>query len=157
MSIRERLRERGIQLPPAADPAGNYVPAVRTGNLIFTAGQLPLRDGKLLLQGKIGEDGHDVEQGAAAARQCTLNALALVESMAGLDAVVRVVRLGVHVNSMPGFTGQPAVANGASDLLVEVFGEKGRHARTAVGAAELPLNAAVEIDFVFETADEPTG
>ncbi len=150
MKIRTRIEELGLGLPPAPSPAGNYVPAVRSGNLIFVAGQLPLRDGKLQLTGKVGEGGHAPEEAARAARQCVLNALAVVDDMVGLDRVTRVVRLGAHVNSAPGFTKQPLVANGASDLLVEIFGECGRHARTAVGANELPLDASVEIDFIFE-------
>ena len=148
-----RLADLEMRLPPAPQPAGNYLPAVRTGKLLFVAGQLPLRDGKLMLTGKVGEGGHSVADAARAARQCTLNALAVVEATGGLDAVTRVVRVGIHVNSAPGFTAQPAVGNGASDFLVEVFGETGKHARTAVGVNELPLDAAVEIDFLFEMAD----
>jgi enamine deaminase RidA (YjgF/YER057c/UK114 family) len=126
------------------------VPALRAGNLVFVAGQLPLKDGKLLLTGKIGDGAHPAEAGAEAAKQCALNALAAADAVCGLDNVVRVVRLGAFVNSAPGFTAQPKVANGASDLMVAVFGEAGKHVRAAVGVNELPLDAAVEIEFLFE-------
>ncbi len=150
MRIEDRLAELGLTLPPPAKPAGNYLPWVRSGNLLFLAGQLPLLDGKVMLTGKVGDGENTVEQGAEAARQCALNALALVQDAVGFENLVRVVRLGAFVNSAPAFTAQPRVANGASDLLVEILGEAGKHVRTAVGANELPLDAAVEIDFVFE-------
>lgn len=150
MSVRDKITALGLTLPPAPAPAGTYVPALRTGNLVFVAGQLPLKDGKLTLTGKISIGGSTVEEGAEAAKQCALNALAAVDAVCGLDNVVRVVRLGAFVNSAPGFTAQPKVANGASDLMVAVFGEAGKHVRAAVGVNELPLDAAVEIEFLFE-------
>lgn len=149
MDVKHRIQTLGYALPTASTPAGNYVPALRVGDLVFVSGQLPLRDGRLVLTGKVGQGGHPVETAVEAARQCVLNALAAVEQLVGLDEVTGVVRAGVHVNSAPGFTQQPAVANGASDFLVEVFGDAGRHTRIAVGANELPLDAAVEIDFIF--------
>jgi enamine deaminase RidA (YjgF/YER057c/UK114 family) len=148
--IAARLQELGITLPPAPNPVAVYVPAVRTGNLLFISGQLPLVDGKLLQTGKLGAE-VDVEQGKAAARQATLNALAIAQGALGsLDAVTRVVRLVCHVASAPGFTEQHLVANGASELLGQIFGEPGRHARLALGAAELPLNAPVEVELILE-------
>ena len=147
--IEERLRELGIEIPPATAPMANYVPAVRTGNLVYTAGQVS-RSAQGDVQGKLGRD-LDVEQGRAAARQCAINALAaLLTQLDSLDQVRRVVRVGGFVNSAPGFDQQPAVMNGASDLLVEVFGEAGKHARTAVGVNELPLGYAVEVELVVE-------
>lgn len=153
MSIRDKIASLGLTLPPAPQPAGTYVPALRTGNLVFVAGQLPLHEGKLMLLGKIDNNTGTVEAGAAAARQCALNALAAVDALVGLDKVLRVVRLGAFVNSAPGFTAQPKVANGASDLMVAIFGEAGKHVRAAVGVNELPLDAAVEIEFLFEVKD----
>jgi enamine deaminase RidA (YjgF/YER057c/UK114 family) len=152
MSIREKVASLGYELPPAPQPAGTYVPALQVGTLVYVAGQLPLRNGELTLTGKIGPDAHTVDAGAAAARQCALNALAAVDGLVGLDKVKRVVRLGAFVNSAPGFTAQPKVANGASDFMVEVFGDAGKHVRAAVGVNELPLDAAVEIEFLFEVA-----
>ncbi len=148
--IAERLQELGIALPPAPKPVAIYVPAVRSGNLLFISGQLPLADGKLLQTGKLGAE-VEVERGKAAARQATLNALAIAQDALGsLDAVTRVVRLVCHVASAPGFMDQHLVANGASELLGNIFGEPGRHARLALGAAELPLNAPVEVELILE-------
>jgi len=144
-----RLAELGIPLPPVAAPAGAYLPAVRTGSLVFTAGQLPLVDGAVVATGKVGA-GIDVESAQQLARTCGLNALAAVDALVGLDSVTRVVKVVGFVASAPGFTGQPAVLNGASDLLEEVFGEAGAHARSAVGVAELPLGAPVEVELVVE-------
>ena len=149
MDVKARIQSLGHTLPAAAAPAGNYVPALRAGDLVFVSGQLPMKDGSLVLTGKVGEGGHPPEAAADATRQCVLNALGAVDQLVGLNAVTGVVRVGVHVNSAPGFTAQPAVANGASDFLVEIFGDAGRHTRIAVGANELPLDAAVEVDFVF--------
>ena len=150
MGAEEKLEQLGIELPQGAKPVGAYVPAVRTGNLVFTAGQLPMRDGKLTAAGKVPTD-VSLESAQAAARTAALNALAAVRGEIGsLDNVVRVVRLNVFVNSAAGFTGQAKVANGASNLLVEVFGEAGKHTRCATGAAELPLNAPVELDLTVE-------
>lgn len=145
----ERLRELGIALPPVATPAGAYVPARRAGTLVFTAGQLPLVDGRLAATGKVGAE-VGAEEAAGLARICVLNALAAVDALVGLDAVSGVVKVVGFVASAPGFTGQPGVVNGASDVLGEVFGEAGRHARSAVGVAELPLGAPVEVELVVE-------
>lgn len=152
MTIAQTLRELGLELPPTPAPAGSYVPAARTGNLVFTAGQLPMRDGKLLFTGKLGA-GVTLEQGQQCARQAALNALSAVTSVTGnLEGVSRIVRVNVFVSSADGFTDQPKVANGASELLGAIFGDAGRHTRCAVGAAELPLNAPVEVDLVVEVA-----
>jgi enamine deaminase RidA (YjgF/YER057c/UK114 family) len=151
MTIEARLKELGLELPAAATPIGAYVPAVRSGRLVFTAGQLPSKDGKLIATGKVPTE-VPLEQAQAAARQAALNALAAAKSLLGsLDKVARVVRVNVFVNSAEGFSDQPKVANGASELLTEIFGDRGRHTRCAVGAAELPLNAPVELDMVLET------
>ena len=150
MSWEQRIKQLGIQLPPPARPAGSYVPAARTGKLILTSGQLPLKDGRLLATGKVPAD-VPLAAAQAAARQAALNALAAVAGAAGsIDSVARVVRLNVFVNSAPGFIDQAKVADAASDLLVEIFGEAGRHCRCAVGAAELPLDAPVELDLIVE-------
>ena len=152
MDIEKRLTELGIDLPPAPKPMGSYVPAVRTGRLVFTAGQLPMKDGKLLAEGKV-PDPVDLATAQAAARRAALNALAAIKAEIGsLDSVARIVRLNCFVNSAPGFTDQAQVANGASDALTEIFAEAGLHTRCAIGAAELPLNAAVELDLIVEVA-----
>ena len=156
MSPENRLRALGLELPAAAKPLGAYVPAVRTGNLIVTSGQVPVKDGELLAAGKV-PTAVPLDVAQAAAMQAALNALAAVRAVlteadpsASLDRVVRVVRLNVFVNSAANFTDQAKVANGASELLVAAFGEAGRHTRCAVGAAELPLNAPVELDLTVE-------
>jgi len=148
----ERLAELGLTVPDVVPPVAAYVPVVRSGSLVFTAGQLPMRDGALIATGKVGGE-VSAEQAYECARQCALNALAAVVSEAGaLSSVVRVVKAVVFVASTPDFTGQPGVANGASDLLGEVFGDAGRHARSAVGAPVLPLDAPVEVELVVELA-----
>lgn len=147
----ERLAELGIALPRVAPPAGAYIPARRTGSLVFTSGQLPLVDGTLVGTGKVGAD-VDADEATRLARICALNALAAIDALVGLDAVTGVVKVVGYVASAPGFTGQPGVINGASDLLGEVFGEAGRHARAAVGVAELPLGAPVEVELVVEVS-----
>lgn len=147
-----RLAELGVELPAVPAPAGAYVPAVRTGNLVYTAGQVPLVSGALAAAGKVGAE-ISVEEAKAHARTCALNALAAVHDLVGIDAVVRIVKVVGFVASADGFTGQPGVINGASELLGEVFGEAGRHARSAVGVAELPLGAPVEVELVVEVAD----
>ena len=153
MTPQERLKELGYDLPPAPAPVGSYVPFVRAGDLVFTSGQLPVHDGKLTAAGKVGA-AVTVEQGAQAARVAVLNALAQVAVAAGgLANVRRIVRLAVYVNSAAGFTDQPKVANGASDLLVAVFGDGGRHARSAVGVNELPLDSPVELELIAEVKD----
>ncbi|HET8761624.1 MAG TPA: RidA family protein [Nitrospiria bacterium] len=150
MAVEDRLRGLGLELPPAPKPVASYVPAVRSGNLLFLSGILPMKDGKPGWTGKLGRE-LTVEQGAEAARLACLNALAVVKAELGsLDAVTRIVRLGGHVASADGFTQQPAVVNGASDLLVAIFGDAGRHARLALGAAELPLGAAIELELIVE-------
>ncbi|HEX9809059.1 MAG TPA: RidA family protein [Alphaproteobacteria bacterium] len=151
-SIERRLADLGIVLPKAAAPIANYVPFVRTGGLLFIAAQLPVKDGKVAFTGRLGE-GVSLEEGQAAARLCAINLIAQARAaLSDLDRVRRVVRLGGFVASAADFTDQPKVINGASDLMVEIFGEAGRHARAAVGVNVLPLGAAVEIDAVFEVA-----
>lgn len=149
MSISERLTELGITLPAVAVPAGSYVPVLRSGNLLYTSGQLPMVDGKLVATGKVGAE-ISAEQANDLARTCTLNALAAVASLVDLDEVVQIVKVVGFVSSDPSFSGQPTVVNGASDLLGEIFGEKGRHARSAVGVAVLPLDSPVEVELVVE-------
>jgi enamine deaminase RidA (YjgF/YER057c/UK114 family) len=150
-SCSARLAELGIELPAVVPPAGVYVPAVRTGNLVYTAGQLPMQSGKLRQTGKVGGE-VSPEDGKALARVCALNALAAVNSLVGIDAVTRVVKVVGFVASAPGFHGQPGVVNGASELFGEVFGDAGVHARSAVGVAELPLDAPVEVELIVEVA-----
>ena len=150
MSVEQRIKELGFELPPPPKPVGAYVSAVRTGNLVFTAGQLPGREGKLVAAGKVPTD-VPLEAAQKAAQVAVLNALAAVAGVVGsLDCVRRIVRMNLFVNSAAGFTDQAKVANGASELLVSIFGEAGRHTRCAIGAAELPLNAPVELDLVVE-------
>lgn len=146
-----RLAELGIELPAVVPPMAAYVQAVRTGNLVYTAGQLPMQDGKLAQTGKVGAE-VSPEDGKALARVCALNALAAIHSLVGIDAVGRVVKAVGFVASAPGFHGQPGVVNGASQLLGEVFGDAGAHARSAVGVAELPLDAPVEVELIVEVA-----
>jgi enamine deaminase RidA (YjgF/YER057c/UK114 family) len=145
VSATARLAELGITLPPVATPAGAYIPAVRTGNLVYTAGQVP----REAPAGKVGAEVSE-EDANAAARVCALQALAAVDAVVGIDAVVRVVKVVGFVASAPGFGGQPGVINGASELLGEVFGEAGRHARSAVGVAELPGGVPVEVELIVE-------
>jgi enamine deaminase RidA (YjgF/YER057c/UK114 family) len=149
----EKLAALGLSLPPVAAPLAAYVPAVRAGSLVYTAGQLPVVDGKLLSAGKVGAEVGAAEA-AALARTCALNALAAAASAAGgLSAIRRIIKLTGFVASAPDFTGQPQVVNGASELLLEVFGEAGRHARSAVGTAVLPLDAPVEVELIVEVSD----
>ena len=156
MSWSSRLTELGLVLPPVATPAGAYLPAVRSGSLVFTAGQLPMINGALAATGKLGAS-IDPARGPELARICALNALAAVDGLVGLDAVVQVVKVVGFVASAPGFTAQPAVVNGASQLLGEVFGTAGGHARSAVGVAELPLDAPVEVELIVEVSAGPAG
>ena len=150
MSIQVKLAELGLTLPAAAAPVAAYVPAVRTGNLVFTAGQLPLVDGKIPFVGKVGSD-VTPEQAKDMAQVCALNALAAISLVADIDQIERVVRVGGFVNGIPGFVAIPAVINGASELLIKLFGEvNGKHARTAIGVAELPLNAPVEVEMLVQ-------
>jgi len=152
-SPEERLAALGLTLPPVVPPLAAYVPAVRSGNTVYTAGQLPMADGQLVSAGKVGAE-IGAAEAAALARTCALNALAAAASAAGgVSAISRVVKLTGFVASAPDFTGQPQVVNGASELLLDIFGEAGRHARSAVGVAALPLNAPVEIELIVEVRD----
>ncbi len=150
MSIKEKLAEIGLTLPVAAAPVAAYVPAVKTGNLVFIAGQLPIVDGKVLITGKVGAE-VTPEQAKDMAQICALNALAAISLVADIDQIERIIRVGGFVNGVPGFVAIPQVVNGASELLIKLFGEvNGKHARTAIGVAELPLNAPVEIEMVVQ-------
>lgn len=152
----ERLVELGLVLPPVAAPVAAYLPAVRIGDLVFSSGQLPSVDGRLMAVGKVGAE-VSAEDGAACARTAVLNALAAVANESGdVDAIARIVKVVIFVASEPGFTGQPQVGNGASQLLQDVFGEAGRHARSAVGVASLPLDAPVEVELVVAVGARPT-
>lgn len=149
-AVEDRLAELGLSIPPVAAPVAAYVPAVRTGNYIFTSGQLPMSDGQLIATGKVGGDVSQ-EQAVACARQSGLNAIAAVKAEIGdLDRVVRVVKAVVFVASTAEFTAQPAVANGASELFAQAFAEAGQHARSAVGVSVLPLDAPVEVELIVE-------
>jgi enamine deaminase RidA (YjgF/YER057c/UK114 family) len=146
----EKLAELGLKLPAVAKPVASYVPAVRTGNLVYTSGQLPLRDGTLIATGKVG-DAVTPEVASECAQQCALNALAAVKAEIGdLSSVQRIVKAVAFIASTPDFTGQPQVANGASELFGQVFGEAGQHARSAVGVPVLPLDAPVEVELIVE-------
>lgn len=147
--LSERLRQLNIELPKVSGPFGAYVPVKRAGNLIFVAGQLPMKDGKLLAMGQVPSR-CAIEQAAQAARQCVINALAAILAVEGsVDQLSGVLRVGAFVSSDGNFTQQPKVANGASEFLIELFGEEGKHVRAAVGVNTLPLDAAVEVEFVF--------
>ncbi|WFE22338.1 RidA family protein [Solwaraspora sp. WMMD937] len=146
-----RLTELGLSLPTVVPPVAAYVPAVRSGEHVYVSGQLPMADGALLAVGKVGAE-VTPEQGRELAGRCALNALAAIDALVGLDAVTRIVKVTGFVASAAGFTGQPAVINGASELFGEVFGDAGRHARSAVGVAELPLGAPVEVEVVVEVS-----
>ena len=151
-SLEDHLKDLGYELPAVPRPAGSYVPAARAGALLFTAGQLPLREGRLTYTGKVGGD-VSTEEAKEAARLCAINALAAVKAEAGLENVRRIIKVTGYVASAAGFNDQPGVMNGASELLGEIFGERGLHARSAVGVAELPLDAPVEVELVVELAD----
>jgi enamine deaminase RidA (YjgF/YER057c/UK114 family) len=144
-----RLAELGIRLPPVAAPVASYVPAVRSGQLVFTSGQLPFIEGGLRRTGKVGGS-VEVEEAAADAKLCALNALAAIDDLVGLDSIARIVRVVGYVASAEGFSGQPRVVNGASELLGKIFGPAGEHARSAVGVAELPMNSPVEVELTVE-------
>jgi enamine deaminase RidA (YjgF/YER057c/UK114 family) len=148
---RAKLRELGLELPAVVAPVAAYVPAVQTGNLVYVSGQVPMVDGQLAATGKVGS-GVSPEQAKELAKRCALNALAAIDSLVGLERVVKVVKLLGFVASAEGFTGQPAVVNGASELFGALFGEAGQHARSAVGVAELPLGAPVEVEVIVEIA-----
>jgi enamine deaminase RidA (YjgF/YER057c/UK114 family) len=149
--IDKRLQELGVTIPEPAAPVANYVGWVRTGNLVFTSGQVPLKDGKFHFQGKVGGE-ISAEQAQQAARMCAINVISQIKGAlnGNLDRVKRVVKLVGFVNAVPEFTDHPKVVNGASDLMVDVFGDKGKHARSAVGSGSLPLNVSVEVEGVFE-------
>ncbi len=152
MSYEQKLTQLGLELPAPPKPVANYVPVVRTGDLLFLSGVLPSRDGQLIMTGKLGQN-LSIDQGMEAARVAVLNGLSIIRQEAGsLDRVKRIVKMVGHIASAPGFTDQPQVLNGASDLLVSLFGDAGRHARVAVGAAELPRQAPVEIELIVELA-----
>ena len=149
-NIESFIIELGLMLPDAPKPVAAYIPAKQTGNLVFTAGQLPMVNGELISKGLLGQD-VEIEEANKAARICTLNALSAIKGVIGdLDRIKQIVRVVGYVASIPTFTQQPAVVNGASELLLEIFGENGKHARSAVGMAVLPLNASVEIELTVE-------
>lgn len=150
--VRAKLAELELTLPVAAKPVAAYVPAIRTGNLVFTAGQLPLVDGAIPSTGKVGTK-VSVDEAKRLAQVCALNALAAVETVADVNKIVKVVRVVGYVNGEPGFISQPAVVNGASELYLHIWGEAGKHARSAIGVAELPLDAPVEVELTVEIAD----
>ena len=147
----ERLAELGLTVPEVAKPVASYIPAVRSGNHVFTSGQLPMRSGQLVTTGKVGGE-VSPEEAVECAQQCALNALAAIRAEVPLDSITRVVKIVVFVASTPDFTGQPGVANGASELVGQVFGDAGRHARSAVGVPVLPLDAPVEVEMTVEVA-----
>ncbi len=152
MTVSENLQRLGVTLPPAPRPVGSYVPACQAGDLVFVSGVLPFQEGKILQPGKVGRE-LSIEEGAANARIAVINALAILQQELGdLSRITRIVRLTGHVASAEGFVDQPAVINGASDFLVEVFGEPGRHARLALGAFELPLHAPIELELIVQVS-----
>jgi enamine deaminase RidA (YjgF/YER057c/UK114 family) len=151
MDVHARLAELGLTLPSVVAPLAAYLPAVRSGSQVYVSGQVPFVDGKLLATGKVGAE-VSPERAAELAARCALNGLAAVDDLVGLASVARVVKVTGFVASAPGFTGQPGVINGASNLLGDVFGEAGRHARSAIGVAELPLDAPVEVEMIVEVA-----
>lgn len=157
MRVEERIKQLGLELPEAPRPVAQYVPGIQSGNLVYTAGQVPFLNGELKYRGKVGRE-CSLEEGYDAARICFLNCLAVVKSLAGdLDRVKRVVKINGFVNCVPEFTDQPKVINGASELAVELFGEKGRHARAAVGSVSLPLDAPVELELIVELEKSEEG
>ena len=150
MSIKAKIESLGLTLPVAALPVAAYVPAVKTGNLVFVAGQLPLVDGKIVKEGKVGKE-VTPEEAKEMAQVCALNALAAIALVADIDQIERIVRVGGFVNGLPGFFAIPPIINGASELFIKLFGEiNGKHARTAIGVAELPLNAPVEVEVLVQ-------
>jgi len=153
MGIIEKIRELGYELPEVAKPIGAYIPALRLGNLVMTSGMLPMKDGKLLYTKEIDGVFHNVEDGYKAAKLCALNGLAAINQVVPLDNIERIVKVTGYVNSAKTFTEQPKVINGASDFLVEIFGEAGRHVRAAIGVNELPMGASVEIEFIVQVRD----
>ena len=153
MSLKEKIESFGLTLPVAALPIAAYVPAIKTGNLVFVAGQLPLVDGKIVKEGKVGKE-VTPEEAKEMAQICALNALAAIALVADIDQIERIIRVGGFVNGIPGFFAIPPIINGASELFIKLFGEvNGKHARTAIGVAELPLNAPVEVEVLVQLAD----
>ena len=153
MSIKAKIESLGLTLPVAALPVAAYVPAVRTGNLVFVAGQLPIVDGKIVKEGKVGKE-VTPEEAKEMAQVCALNALAAIALVADIDQIERIVRVGGFVNGIPGFFAIPPIINGASELFIKLFGDvNGKHARTAIGVAELPLNAPVEVEVLVQIRD----
>lgn len=153
MSYEAKIKELGLTLPEAPKPVAAYIPAVKSGNYVFTSGQIPFLNGELKYKGKLGKE-LTVEEGYEAAKLCALNCLSVIKSVIGdLDKIERIVRVGGFVNSVPEFSDQPKVINGASELLGQIFGEKGKHARAAVGSINLPINAAVEVEMLVEVRD----
>ena len=152
MDVRAKLAEIGLTLPVAAKPVAAYVPAIRTGNIVFTAGQLPLVDGKIPATGKVGGP-VSIDDAKELAKVCALNCLAAVETVADVNKIVKIVRVVGYVNGVAGFVSQPAVINGASELFLHIWGDTGKHARSAIGVAELPLDAPVEVELTVEIAD----
>ena len=151
--IEEKLKTLGIKIPNPPTPAGSYIPAVRTGNLLYISGQIPIEDGKVVFTGKVSDD--NMETAQKSAKMCAINILAQIKREAGnLEKVSKIVRLSGFVNSVPEFSQQPKVINSASDLIFEIFGEKGKHSRIAVGVASLPLNSMTEIDAIVEISDQ---
>lgn len=149
-TVFDRMKELGYELPEAPKPVATYIPAMKVDNLVYTSGVLPMKDDSLAFTGKVGDNANSLEYAYEAAKQSTLNALSIVNELVGLENIERVVKVTGFVNSADGFTSQPKVINGASDLLGEIFGEKGTHVRSALSANELPLNATVEIEFIFK-------
>ena len=148
--IEQKIKELGYSLPETSKPLAAYIPALKTGNFVFTSGQVPISEGKLLYAGKVGSD-LSIEEGQKAAVICALNGLSAIKEVIGdLNKIEQVVKVTVFVNSADGFTDQPKVANGASEFLVKIFGEAGKHTRSAVGVSELPINAAVEIEMIVK-------
>jgi enamine deaminase RidA (YjgF/YER057c/UK114 family) len=154
MSLKEKIESLGLTLPVAALPIAAYVPAVKTGNLVFVAGQLPLVDGKIVKEGKVGKE-VTPEEAKEMAQVCALNALAAIALVVDIDQIERIIRVGGFVNGIPGFFAIPPIINGASELFIKLFGEvNGKHARTAIGVAELPLNAPVEVEVLVQLKNE---
>ena len=150
MSVIDRIKELGYILPEPPEPVGSYVHALKIGNLVYTSGILPFKDNKLVYNKEIGGFLNSINTGYEASKLCVLNALSIINNLVGLDNVERVVKLTGYINSATSFTDQPKVLNGASDLLVEIFGEKGKHVRSAIGVSELPLDASVEIEIIVQ-------
>lgn len=146
----DRIRELGLELPEAPKPVAAYIPALKSGNMVYTSGVLPIKDGEIIYSKEIGGFLNSISYGYNAARLCTLNALSVINDLVGLDNVERIIKVTGYVNSAPGFTEQPKILNGVSDLLLEIFGEAGKHVRSAVGVSELPLGASVEIEIIVQ-------